>query len=49
MGGGSSDLIFLALRQWLTPSSRVLLLDPTYGEYAHVVEQLRPTQRAWPC
>ena len=40
VGGGSSDLIFLALRQWLTPSSRVLLLDPTYGEYAHVVEQL---------
>ena len=39
-GGGSSDLIFLALRQWLGSSSRVLLLDPMYGEYAHVVEQL---------
>jgi histidinol-phosphate/aromatic aminotransferase/cobyric acid decarboxylase-like protein/GNAT superfamily N-acetyltransferase len=37
---GSSDLIFLALRQWLTPDSRVLLLDPTYGEYAHVLEQV---------
>jgi histidinol-phosphate/aromatic aminotransferase/cobyric acid decarboxylase-like protein len=35
-GAGSSDLIFLALRNWLTPASRVLLLDPTYGEYAHV-------------
>jgi len=39
-GAGSSHLIFLALRHWLTPSSRVLLLDPTYGEYAHVVEQI---------
>jgi histidinol-phosphate/aromatic aminotransferase/cobyric acid decarboxylase-like protein len=39
-GGGSSDLIFLALRQWLNPSSRVLILDPMYGEYAHMVEKL---------
>lgn len=39
-GGGSSDLIFLALRQWLCPESRVLILDPMYGEYAHVVERL---------
>lgn len=39
-GGGSSDLIFLALRQWLTKSSRVLLLHPTYGEYAHVLEKV---------
>jgi histidinol-phosphate/aromatic aminotransferase/cobyric acid decarboxylase-like protein len=39
-GGGSSDLIFLALRQWLTPQSRVLLLDPTYGEYSHVLEHV---------
>ena len=39
-GGDSSDLIFLALRQWLTPSSHVLLLDPTYGEYAHVLEKV---------
>ena len=38
--GGSSNLIFLALRQWLTPGSRVLLLDPTYGEYAHVLEHV---------
>jgi histidinol-phosphate/aromatic aminotransferase/cobyric acid decarboxylase-like protein len=38
--GGSSALIFLALRQWLTPASRVLLLDPTYGEYAHVLERV---------
>lgn len=39
-GAGSSDLIFLALRFWLTPSSRVLMLDPTYGEYAHVCERV---------
>jgi histidinol-phosphate/aromatic aminotransferase/cobyric acid decarboxylase-like protein len=39
-GAGSSDLIFLALRHWLTRNSRVLILDPMYGEYAHVVEQV---------
>ena len=39
-GGGSSSLMFLALRHWLTSSSRVLILDPTYGEYAHILEQL---------
>jgi histidinol-phosphate/aromatic aminotransferase/cobyric acid decarboxylase-like protein len=38
--GGSSTLIFLALRQWLTLRSRVLLLDPTYGEYAHVLHNV---------
>lgn len=39
-GGGSSELIFLALRQWLSPSSHALILDPTYGEYAHVLERV---------
>jgi len=39
-GSGSSTLIFLALREWLTAHSRVLLLDPTYGEYAHVLEEV---------
>ena len=39
-GAGSSDLIFLAFRHWLKPSARVLILDPTYGEYAHVLEQV---------
>ncbi len=39
-GAGSSDLIFLAFRHWLKPSSRVLILDPTYGEYAHVLEKV---------
>lgn len=39
-GAGSSSLIFQAFRQWLRPSSRVLILDPTYGEYAHVLEKV---------
>lgn len=39
-GAGSSDLIFRALRHWLTPVSHVLILDPTYGEYAHVLERV---------
>ncbi|MFK5921526.1 MAG: histidinol-phosphate aminotransferase family protein [Verrucomicrobiota bacterium] len=39
-GAGSSDLIFRALRHWLDPESRVLILDPTYGEYHHVLENV---------
>ncbi len=39
-GGGSSDLIYLALRHWLKAESRVLILDPTYGEYIHLLEQV---------
>ncbi|MFQ5708793.1 MAG: aminotransferase class I/II-fold pyridoxal phosphate-dependent enzyme [bacterium] len=39
-GAGASNLIYLALRQWLTPSSKVLVLDPTYGEYRHVLERI---------
>jgi histidinol-phosphate/aromatic aminotransferase/cobyric acid decarboxylase-like protein len=39
-GGGSSDLIFRALRHWCTPGTRALILDPTYGEYAHVLERI---------
>ncbi|WP_193211296.1 pyridoxal phosphate-dependent aminotransferase [Luteolibacter marinus] len=37
VGAGSSDLIFRAFPRWLNRRSRVLLLDPTYGEYAHVL------------
>ncbi|MGW0755276.1 aminotransferase class I/II-fold pyridoxal phosphate-dependent enzyme [Streptomyces sp. NPDC002814] len=40
VGAGSSDLIFRAFGQWLTPESRVLLMDPGYGEYAHVTERV---------
>jgi histidinol-phosphate/aromatic aminotransferase/cobyric acid decarboxylase-like protein len=39
-GAGSSDLIFRALRHWLAASSHALILDPTYGEYAHVLERV---------
>jgi histidinol-phosphate/aromatic aminotransferase/cobyric acid decarboxylase-like protein len=39
-GAGSSDLIFRALRHWLRSESHALILDPTYGEYAHVLEQV---------
>jgi len=39
-GAGSSDLIYLALREWLKPASRVLLPEPTYGEYAHILEKV---------
>jgi histidinol-phosphate/aromatic aminotransferase/cobyric acid decarboxylase-like protein/GNAT superfamily N-acetyltransferase len=39
-GAGSSALIFRALPHWLTPRSRVLILDPTYGEYAHILERV---------
>lgn len=39
-GAGSSDLIFLALREWLTSDSRVLMLDPSYGEYSHICEKV---------
>ena len=39
-GAGSSSLIFLALREWLNPNSRVLLLEPSYGEYAHVLDNV---------
>jgi histidinol-phosphate/aromatic aminotransferase/cobyric acid decarboxylase-like protein len=39
-GAGSSDLIFRALRHWVSAESHVLILDPTYGEYAHVLEHV---------
>ena len=39
-GGGSSDLMFLALPRWLDAGSRVTLLDPTYGEYRHILDHV---------
>ena len=39
-GAGSSDLIFRALRHWACPASRVLVMDPSYGEYGHVLERV---------
>ena len=38
-GAGSSDLIFAGLRHWVGSRSRVLILDPMYGEYAHLLER----------
>jgi histidinol-phosphate/aromatic aminotransferase/cobyric acid decarboxylase-like protein len=40
VGAASSDLIFRTLPLWLSRRSRALVLDPTYGEYAHVLEHL---------
>jgi histidinol-phosphate/aromatic aminotransferase/cobyric acid decarboxylase-like protein/GNAT superfamily N-acetyltransferase len=37
---GSSALIFSAFQAWLCSKSRVLLLDPMYGEYRHVFENV---------
>ena len=39
-GAGSSDLIYMAFRQWLRKGSKVLILDPMYGEYQHVLENV---------
>ena len=39
-GAGSSDLIYRAFRHWLHRESRVLILDPTYGEYRHVLDNV---------
>ena len=36
-GAGSSQLLFLALREWVAPGARVLLPDPCYGEYEHLL------------
>ncbi len=38
-GAGSSDLIFRTLPNGLSPSSRILILDPMYGEYAFVLHE----------
>jgi histidinol-phosphate/aromatic aminotransferase/cobyric acid decarboxylase-like protein len=39
-GAGSSDLIYRVLPRWLSADSRVLLLEPTYGEYGRLCEDL---------
>jgi len=39
-GAGSSDLIFLSSPCFLNQNSKVLLLDPCYGEYIHVLEKV---------
>lgn len=39
-GAGSSDLIFLSLMCLLNKKSKVLIIDPCYGEYIHVLENV---------
>lgn len=39
-GAGSSDLMYLALPQLLHKKSRVLLLNPTYGEYNFILKSV---------
>lgn len=39
-GAGSSALIYTAFTRWLDRASRVLILDPMYGEYAHVLQNV---------
>jgi histidinol-phosphate/aromatic aminotransferase/cobyric acid decarboxylase-like protein/ribosomal protein S18 acetylase RimI-like enzyme len=40
VGAGSSELIFRCFSTWLTKSSRALLVEPTYGEYSHVLRNV---------
>jgi len=40
LGGGSSHLIFALLPLLTSEKSRILILDPMYGEYVHVLEQV---------
>ncbi|MBI5863030.1 MAG: aminotransferase class I/II-fold pyridoxal phosphate-dependent enzyme [Planctomycetes bacterium] len=40
VGAGSSDLMFRTLPRWVRPRDRVLILDPMYGEYAHILEEV---------
>ncbi len=41
-GPGSSALLYLALGKWLRPRSRVVLIEPSYGEYAHFCSHVVP-------
>ena len=40
VGSGSSDLIFSFFPHVLNKGDRVLILDPMYGEYAHILEDV---------
>ncbi len=44
LGAGSSSLMFLAFPKMVAPGSKVVLLDPMYGEYRHLFEQVIPCQ-----
>lgn len=40
VGSGSSDLIFRAFSTLLRPGMRALVVDPSYGEYEHVLRKV---------
>jgi len=40
LGPGTSSLMFLALPKLLSVEDEVLILDPSYGEYVHIAEQV---------
>ncbi len=39
-GGGSSDLIFTFFPKILEKNNKILILDPMYGEYQHILENV---------
>ncbi|MBS1707260.1 MAG: histidinol-phosphate aminotransferase family protein [Armatimonadetes bacterium] len=40
LGSGTSSLMFLALPRLVGPGERAVVLDPMYGEYAHILEHV---------
>ncbi len=44
VGGGSSDLMFAFFPNVLKKNDKVLILDPMYGEYAHIFENVVDVQ-----
>lgn len=40
LGSGTSSLMFLALPRLLSSADEVLILDPSYGEYVHIAENV---------
>ena len=40
IGGGSSDLMFLAFPSILKKEDEVIILDPMYGEYEHILKHV---------
>lgn len=39
-GAGTSSLMFMAFPRLIGPNDNVLVLDPSYGEYAHLVQNV---------
>lgn len=40
VGGGSSALIYTCLPKLVSPSSKIVVLDPMYGEYDHILSRV---------